>query len=705
MKDLQPPQDSNGGGMKKKRNRRRRKPRSAKHKSDTTEKTNTATSSSKKPHDAPMTKRDLYFTLNCNLVTIGQDASAVARVTMINWDAEIVLDTFVQVPVPVTDFRDTGISAEAVSSSNRQAMSFAKVRQAVHRILKGKILVGHNLQDHLTSLGLTHPSTDVRDSAQFKLFQYTEIDGVTDEQIAPERALEDIAAEFLQREIPHDLSPMETCILSLDLYKAFRSEWEEDLVQKAHENENAAQLQQQQNYRAMPTTPDSSMRPRIPSYDHAYVQYPMYPLDPQLYSTYGAMSSAYGSSTCGDSASVQDVASNYGSSVYYDDSSVLSESCRTESLAASIQEEAAGSRGTPTRQFSSPSWFRFGSRKTRPFQPTRREPMTSLSEGPDDTPAWPDQENLGPVDEFGVPLNYANRRGDSKQSSSWFSFRRPKSPRQGKKQEDSDDEMEDASLNKESASPKERRPSAGSHHSRASSCRPSSICSSMEAAMEDCEEASQLPEFGEPEKQPGSWFSFRRSSKRRNSQEIKDEKASEVAIVKPLPQRAPREEEDWMREVVGSPTSQKKDILSVSFLKEGEMKYSIGLEPEPQPPQKESTWLPRFMRSSARPSSTNNGAESSDEHPNNPWLKEAVSSDPMSGSDNVLNPSFFVPNLSSSTNTKAVDDTDFPSPRARLPTETTLLTVPSEHGDETLSGEFEDFGKEFAHELEQNLTI
>lgn len=720
MKDLQPTQDPSGGtGVKKKRNRRRRKPRSAKHKSDNTEKTNTATSPSKKPHDAPMTKRDLYFTLNCNLVTIGQDASAVARVTMLNWDAEIVLDTFVQVPVPVTDFRNTGISKEAVSSSNRQAMSFAKVRQAVHRILKGKILVGHNLQEHLTSLGLTHPSTDVRDCANFRLFQYTEIDGVTDEQIAAQRSLADLAGEFLQREIDHDLSPMEASVLSLDLYKAFRSEWEQHLVQQAHQNENAAQYQQQQNYQAISTAPQSSlpigsheagMRPRIPSYDHAYLQYPTHPVDLQAYSTYGAISSAYGSSTCGDSTSLQDVASNYGSSVYYDDSSVLSEPCTTESLAKSIREEAAGFRETPVRQSSSSSWFRFGSRKSRSFQPPRTEPMTSLTEGPDDTPAWPDQENLGPVDKFGVPLNYNNvTRGDPKQSSSWFSFRRPRSPRQGKRPEDSEDEKEVAPFNRrESSGVNERRPSLDSacgRESRASNGRPSSIGSSVDPIADDRDDASQLPTFGEPEKQPGSWFSFRRSSKKRQSQEsIKDEKVLEVAIVKPLPRPAQREEEDWMREVVGSPTSQKKDILSASFLEDSEIEYDIGLEPEPQPPQKESAWLPRFLRSSAKPSSVNTAAELSNEPPNDPWLKQAVSSGSMNGGDNVLNPSFFEASLSPSTTLKAFDDADFPRPRARFPTEATLVTVPSEHEDETLP-ESEDFGKDFAHEFEQNLSF
>ena len=99
-----------------------------------------------------MTKRDLYFALKCDMVGIGQGTSAVARVTIVNWDSEIVLDTFVKVPVPVLDYRQTGITAADMKS--QQAMSFQQVRHKVESVLRGKILIGHRVDADLIALGL-----------------------------------------------------------------------------------------------------------------------------------------------------------------------------------------------------------------------------------------------------------------------------------------------------------------------------------------------------------------------------------------------------------------------------------------------------------------------------------------------------------------------------------------------------------------------
>jgi hypothetical protein len=43
---------------------------------------------SKKQHDAPMTKRDIYFCLRCGVVSVGKQGTdvAVGRVTLLNWE-------------------------------------------------------------------------------------------------------------------------------------------------------------------------------------------------------------------------------------------------------------------------------------------------------------------------------------------------------------------------------------------------------------------------------------------------------------------------------------------------------------------------------------------------------------------------------------------------------------------------------------------
>ena len=188
----------------------------------------------KKQHDAPMTKSDLYFALDCEMVGTGPEGfdSAVARVTVVNWENEIVLDTYVKVPVPVTDFRAhiSGIRQEDIESE--QAMSFDEVRSVVGNILRGKILIGHGLECDLCALGLTHPYCDVRDTARYLPFMREATDYESGKPIWQARKLRDLAWEKLERQIqiegiPH--SPLEDAIAALDLYKLCRKEWEEQL--------------------------------------------------------------------------------------------------------------------------------------------------------------------------------------------------------------------------------------------------------------------------------------------------------------------------------------------------------------------------------------------------------------------------------------------------------------------------------------------
>jgi RNA exonuclease 4 len=180
-----------------------------------------------------MTKNDLYFALDCEMVGTGPDGfdSAVARVTLINWEHQVVLDTFVKVPVPVTDYRThvSGIRPEDIESE--KALTFDEARAAVETILRGKILIGHGLENDLCALGLTHPWCDVRDTARYGPYMREVVDE-DDKVVLKPRKLRDLAWELLQRQIqcegkPH--CPMEDAGAALDIYKSARLEWEEQL--------------------------------------------------------------------------------------------------------------------------------------------------------------------------------------------------------------------------------------------------------------------------------------------------------------------------------------------------------------------------------------------------------------------------------------------------------------------------------------------
>jgi len=195
-------------------------------------------------HDMPMGKRDLYFALDCEMVGVGPYGakSALARVSIVNWDCDVVLDTFVKVPVPVTDYRTfvSGITSEDLESG--EAMDLEDVRTKVQNILRGKILIGHALGNDLNALTITHPWCDTRDTANYLPFMREIVDHQNRRMMTPRR-LKDLTMEELGREIQvlgDAHSSVEDAIAALELYKGARPKWEAfmcEQVNKANELE------------------------------------------------------------------------------------------------------------------------------------------------------------------------------------------------------------------------------------------------------------------------------------------------------------------------------------------------------------------------------------------------------------------------------------------------------------------------------------
>lgn len=373
----------------------------------------------KKHHDAPMTKSDLYFALDCEMVGIGEEGldSAVARVTLVNWENQVILDTFVQVPVPVTDYRThiSGISPESIHSGN--AMPLDEVRSKVENTLRGKILIGHGLDCDLAALGLTHPWCDVRDTATYPPFMREALDPETGKVCLRQRKLRDLAWDVLHRQIQMGGTahcPVEDSIAALDLYKAVRREWEEELIKIMQEKEKQRQImeeqqrlrmkwwfhnpasappmqmapppqtQQQQQplyepqvmMRFVPLGPIEETHPTVHPYDmpREMMPYPNEPQPPHVHDTYVPMSEEFNAPQ------------------------------------------------------PSSSWFRFGSR--RPKSPTRTPPMESALPvvSQEDEPSLP-SEASDAGSSIRVEQEQPHLRALSPNSpTSWFRFRRPKSP-------------------------------------------------------------------------------------------------------------------------------------------------------------------------------------------------------------------------------------------------------------------------------------
>eukprot|EP00586_Coscinodiscus_wailesii_P003221 CAMPEP_0172489498 /NCGR_PEP_ID=MMETSP1066-20121228/19530_1 /TAXON_ID=671091 /ORGANISM="Coscinodiscus wailesii, Strain CCMP2513" /LENGTH=367 /DNA_ID=CAMNT_0013257411 /DNA_START=84 /DNA_END=1184 /DNA_ORIENTATION=+ len=207
--------------------------------------------------DLSMDERAKYVSLDCEMVGIGPGGykSAVARVCIVNWDGVVILDTFVKVSEPVTDFRTfvSGVREEDLQSEC--AMEFVDCRLLVKNLLRDKILIGHALKNDLQALMIDHPWCDTRDTATYSPFcqiqrkassaesdcscsissnesisstvSIASIVQLSQLRLRPRR-LKDLAEEMLGIQIQKEggeHNPVEDALAALALYKLHRRNW------------------------------------------------------------------------------------------------------------------------------------------------------------------------------------------------------------------------------------------------------------------------------------------------------------------------------------------------------------------------------------------------------------------------------------------------------------------------------------------------
>lgn len=109
-----------------------------------------------------------YVAIDCEMVGVGPDPdkeSALARVSIVNWNGDQVYDSFVRPKEKVTDWR-THVSGIAPKHMV-EARSFEEVQKDVAQILEDTILVGHSIRNDLEALMLSHPKRDIRDTSKY----------------------------------------------------------------------------------------------------------------------------------------------------------------------------------------------------------------------------------------------------------------------------------------------------------------------------------------------------------------------------------------------------------------------------------------------------------------------------------------------------------------------------------------------------------
>lgn len=170
--------------------------------------------------------------LDCEMVGVGEDGrrSILARVSVVNEDGNVVLDTFVAPTEHVTDYRTRVSGVRPVDL--RGAPPFKEIQRKMADILRGRVLVGHALKNDLRCLLLDHPRRLTRDTALYRPLTrpLRANERAQDTGIARgrgSRSLKELCAQHLGFEIQSgEHSSVDDARAALLLYQKHKHAWE-----------------------------------------------------------------------------------------------------------------------------------------------------------------------------------------------------------------------------------------------------------------------------------------------------------------------------------------------------------------------------------------------------------------------------------------------------------------------------------------------
>lgn len=113
-----------------------------------------------------------YIAIDCEMVSTEDDTNSLARVSIVNMDGEVLLDSYVRPESKVINYRTfvTGIRPRHLNT----AKSFVEVKKIVEKLIRNKIVVGHALHHDLKALKLELPKERTRDTQGL----YSEMSGI-----------------------------------------------------------------------------------------------------------------------------------------------------------------------------------------------------------------------------------------------------------------------------------------------------------------------------------------------------------------------------------------------------------------------------------------------------------------------------------------------------------------------------------------------
>lgn len=163
-----------------------------------------------------------YVAIDCEFVGVGPEGkeSVLARVSMVNYHCNVILDKFVRPREAVTDWRTwvSGIKPEHMKG----AVTFNEVQKDVAKILENRVLVGHAVKHDLEALMLSHPRSKIIDTSRHLPFRQQFAKGKSP-------SLKKLAKEILNVEIQDGQhSSIEDAKATMLIYKSAKKDFDQE---------------------------------------------------------------------------------------------------------------------------------------------------------------------------------------------------------------------------------------------------------------------------------------------------------------------------------------------------------------------------------------------------------------------------------------------------------------------------------------------
>ena len=161
-----------------------------------------------------------YVAIDCEFVGVGPEGKehALARVSIVNYHGNVVMDEYVRPKERVVDWR-TKVSG-IKPSDMVNAIPFELAQERCAKIIKDRVLVGHDLRHDLDALLLSHPRSMIRDTALHVPYRRKYSKG-------RKPSLKKLASEILKRNIQMGQhSSVEDARVTMLLYKNEKKEFE-----------------------------------------------------------------------------------------------------------------------------------------------------------------------------------------------------------------------------------------------------------------------------------------------------------------------------------------------------------------------------------------------------------------------------------------------------------------------------------------------